>query len=251
MAVLFLNIHHVFIERVGVDKVRGLDPVQDHVHDPDDVGEALLLLSVEGFGLQGLELGRGQIVGAHVVVGFAEEARRADSAVINRLADFGVGDLNHGADERTWRVIFAPVAARVAHAADAGFVELRQFVAFGLSVEGQPVHGLQHVAQDVAGAELVAQLGEDLTDLVLNGIGTDRRLAEGCKVGEQLLIDEFDQVVANAGRVVVKLAIGLGCGPVVPAEGPVDDRGIVVTFEFGAVPAFCLQVMQVLEEQDP
>ena len=234
-----------------MDKVRGLDPVQDHVHDPDDIGEALFLLPVEGFGLQGLEVRGRQIVGAHVVVSFAEEARRADRAIIDRLADPGIGDADHGADQRAGRVVFATVAPGVAHAADTGFVKLRQFVPFGLGVEGQAVHLLQHVAQDVAGPELVAQFGEDLADLVLDGLRPGRGLPEGGKVREQVLIDEPDQVVADARRVVVKPAVLAWCGPLVPAEGAVDDRRVIVAIKFGAVLPFGFEVVQVFQEQYP
>ena len=48
VAVLLLNVGEVLGERVGVDDVRRLDAVQDHVHDRDDVGERLLFLAVEG-----------------------------------------------------------------------------------------------------------------------------------------------------------------------------------------------------------
>ena len=58
-AVLLLDVGDVLGQRVGVDDVRRLDAVQDHVHDADDVGEALLLLAVEGLLLERLEvLGR-------------------------------------------------------------------------------------------------------------------------------------------------------------------------------------------------
>ena len=50
VAVLLLNVGEVLGERVGVDDVRRVDAVQDHVHDRDDVGEGLLLLAVEGAG---------------------------------------------------------------------------------------------------------------------------------------------------------------------------------------------------------
>lgn len=38
-----------------------LDAVQDHVHDRDHVGEALLLLAVEGARLQRLQVGGAQV----------------------------------------------------------------------------------------------------------------------------------------------------------------------------------------------
>ena len=124
VAVFLLNIHHVLIERVGVDQVRGFDPVQDHVHDPDDVGEALLFLPVEGFGLKGLELGRRELVCTHVIISFAEEACTAHRAVIDRFTDLGSRNPDHGMDQGTRGVILASVAPCVAHAADARLVQL-------------------------------------------------------------------------------------------------------------------------------
>ncbi len=123
-------------------------------------------------------------------------------------------------------------------------------MALGLGVERQPVDGLQHVAQNVARAELVAQFGEDLADLVLDRLEAGGGLAEVGKIGEELLIDELDQVVADTGGVVVKLAVRLGRGPFVPAMCAVDDRGVIVAIEFGSVAAFSLEVVQVFEEQD-
>ena len=61
VAVLFLNVGEVLGERVGVDDVRRLDAVQDHVHDRDDVGEGLLFLAVEGALLEGAVLGGGAL----------------------------------------------------------------------------------------------------------------------------------------------------------------------------------------------
>jgi hypothetical protein len=55
-AVLLLNVDEVLAEGVEVEDVGGLDAMQDHVHDGDDVGERLLLLAVEGALLQGLEV---------------------------------------------------------------------------------------------------------------------------------------------------------------------------------------------------
>ena len=59
VAVLFLNVGEVFGEGVGVDDVRRFDPVEDHVHDADDVGEGLLFLAVKGARLEGAVLCRG------------------------------------------------------------------------------------------------------------------------------------------------------------------------------------------------
>ena len=75
VAVLLLDVGEVLGQRVGVEDVRGLDAVQDHVHDRDDVGEALLLLAVERARLERLEVGRRQAgLGAQVVERLAQEA---------------------------------------------------------------------------------------------------------------------------------------------------------------------------------
>src|SRR5262249_55347525 len=55
-AVLLLDIGDVLGEGVGVDDIRRLDAVQDHVHDADHVSEALLLLGEEGLSLEGVEV---------------------------------------------------------------------------------------------------------------------------------------------------------------------------------------------------
>ena len=54
--VLRLHVGEVLGEGIGVDDVRRLDAVQDHVHDRDDVGEGLLFLAVKGPGLEGGEV---------------------------------------------------------------------------------------------------------------------------------------------------------------------------------------------------
>ena len=78
VAILLLNVGEVFRERVGVDDVRRLDAVQDHVHDRDHVGERLLLFPIESLFLQRLEILRREVaLGGQIVERFAEEARRS------------------------------------------------------------------------------------------------------------------------------------------------------------------------------
>jgi hypothetical protein len=70
-AFLVLHVGQVLRQRVGMNDVRRVDPVQDHVHRGDDVGEALLLLAVEGSRLQRLKLAGGQLALAEIVVRLA------------------------------------------------------------------------------------------------------------------------------------------------------------------------------------
>ena len=152
VAVLLLNVGEVFGERVGVDDVRRLDAVQDHVHDRDDVGERLLLLAVEGARLERLEVlaWSGLACAFMIIERLAQEARRADRAVVDALADLRLDHLDHGADERARRVVLAAVAPGVAHVPDLGFVEVRQLVLLGLRAEAQLVDVVDDLAQVVA-----------------------------------------------------------------------------------------------------
>ena len=52
VAILLLYVSEILGERIGVNDVGCLDAMQDHVHDRDNVGEALLFLPVKGAGLE-------------------------------------------------------------------------------------------------------------------------------------------------------------------------------------------------------
>jgi len=60
---------------------------------------------------------------------------------------------------------------------------------------------------------------------------------------EQLLIDECDQVVANAGSVMIKLAVCFGRGPFVPTVFPANDRSVILAVEFGTITALSFEVV--------
>ena len=126
-AVFFLHAIEVLGEGVGVDDVRCLDAVEDHVHDRDNVGEGLLFLSekralLQGAILRGAALG---ILGAKVVEGLAKESRRADRRIADRFSKLRRGDGDNGADERARGVILAAIAPGVPHVLDLGLVKVR------------------------------------------------------------------------------------------------------------------------------
>src|SRR6185437_2851849 len=107
-----LDVADVLGERVGVDDVWRLDTVQDHVHNADHVGEALFFLAEEC-----LLLKRSEILGrqaaalmGEILERLAQEASRAAGAVINALANFRLYYLDHGADQRTRRVVLAAIS---------------------------------------------------------------------------------------------------------------------------------------------
>ena len=240
-------------QRVGVDDVRGLDAVQDQVHDRNHVGQRLLLLAVEGALLQCLEVARRQVgLGLEVIEGFAQEARRPAGAVVDALADRGLDDLDHRADQRARGVILAAVAPGIAHALDLLFVERRQLMLGDLGAELQFVDVVDDLAQVVAAVNLVLDLAENLADLVLDGVRPGGPLLEAVQVGKELAVDEVAQVVAGQRTVVVELAVGaLGGGPAFPAVGFFEDVAVGAAFErrFGGL--VLLQSVQVLEEEQP
>jgi hypothetical protein len=67
-----------------------------------------------------------------------------------------------------------------------------------------PIDQLDDFAEIVAGLELVLQLAEDLTNLVLDGVGTDGPLMEALEAWKELQIDEVAEVVADQRTVVVE-----------------------------------------------
>jgi hypothetical protein len=169
--VLLLNVGEVLGERVGVQDVRRLNAVQDHVHDRDNVSERLLFLAVERAVLERGEAFGGELaLRLEVLERLAQEARRTDRAVINALADLGLDRLDDGADERARGVILAAVPAGVAHIPDLGFVEMGHLVLFVLGSEAEFVDMIDDLAQVVAALDLVLDLAEDLADLVFDGV---------------------------------------------------------------------------------
>jgi hypothetical protein len=100
----------------------------------------------------------------------AQEAGGAHGRVIDRFADLGVHHLRDGANQGPRRVVLTAVAAGVAHALDLLLIEHREFVLLGLGAEAQAIDYIDDFAQVVAAADLVAQLTEDLADLVLNRV---------------------------------------------------------------------------------
>ena len=186
IAVLFLNVCKVFGERIGVDDVRRLDAMQDHVHDRDDVGEGLLFLAVEGASLEACV--RSLVVSLPVAFRYSNASQRKPAeptgAVVDAVADLRFHDLDDGSDERTRGVILAAVPPGVAHVLDLGFVEMGQLVLLGLRTEAQFVDVVDDLAQVVAAGNLVLDLPEYLPDLVFDGVRPACLLLEAVEVGE-------------------------------------------------------------------
>ena len=79
-----------------------------------------------------------------------------------------------------------------------------KLVLFLLRAEAQPVHQFERVAQRIAALELVFDLPENLPDFVFDGVGAGRALLEAFEVGEQLVIDVGDQVIAGQRGIMIE-----------------------------------------------
>ena len=252
LAVFLLNLREVLSQGVAADDVRGLQAVENQVHGGDDIGQRLLLLAEEGVLLQGLGIAGALDALAHVGKGLAQEARRATGRVIDRLANFGVHDLDDGADEGTGRVVLAAVAPGIAHLGNLGLIEDGHLVLVLGALETELVDEVDDLAQVVARGNLVLQLGKNLTYLVFQRLGTGGRVLELAKRGEQLTVDKGRQVGTRHGIDRVGGAVGLlGGGPLTPAHVARQDGLVVLAGEQGLVLALTVEVIQVLEEKQP
>ena len=148
--------------------VRCVNAVKDHVHDRNDVGQRLFLLSVKALLLERFQILRRQsLFVLHVIERFTQETRRSASIVANAFTDFRFDHLDHGANQRPGRVILAAVPASVAHVLDLGFVQMRQLVLLGLRTEPQSVNVVDDLAQVVARLNPVLDLAENRADLCI------------------------------------------------------------------------------------
>lgn len=71
------------------------------------------------------------------------------------------------------------------------------------------------------------------------------------EVLEELIAHEGSQVVVCSRRIVVEAALHLGRSPAVPLELAADDRLVRLPVELGPVPPLGLEVVEVLEEENP
>ena len=68
------------------------DPVQDHVHDADDISEALFLLAGKGRVLKRFALPGGFGFRLEIFESFAQKSGRSARRVVNRFANLRIDD---------------------------------------------------------------------------------------------------------------------------------------------------------------
>ena len=108
------------------------------------------------------------------------------------------------------------------------------------------------LAQVVAALNTVFYLAEDFTDLVFDSVRAGGLLLEAVQVGEELAVDELDEVVAGEGGVVIDLAVfALERGPRFPAVGLVEDVGVFFTVEGGFGGFVVFEGVEVFQEEQP
>jgi hypothetical protein len=84
---------------------------------------------------------------------------------------------------------------------------VREFVLLGLRSKAEFVDVVDDLTQVVAALDAVLYLAEDLADLVFDGVWAAGLLLEAVKIGEELGVDEGNEVITSQGCVVVDLAV--------------------------------------------
>jgi hypothetical protein len=84
----------------------------------------------------------------------------------------------------------------------------------------------------ITDADIGAQFGEHLADLVLDGIRPRGAVMEQCQMAEQVLIQEAHQIISGHRGVMVKLAVRPDRAPAIPTEAAIDHGGVILTLQF-------------------
>lgn len=122
----------------------------------------------------------------------------------------------------------------------------------GLGGKAEFVDVVDDLAQVVAALDAVLDLAEDFADLVFDGVGAGGLLLKTVQVGEELAVDELDEIVAGLGGIVVDLAVfALGRGPRFPAVGFVEDVGVFLAVQGGFGGFVVFQGVKVFQEEQP
>ena len=225
--VLGLDIGKVLSQGIGLDDIRRLNPVKYHIHHCDKKRERLFFLAVEGGLLQLLLIGSRMDLLVHIVVRFAEEPGGTTSAIIHRLPNLRIDNLDYGPDKRTGRVILTTIATGIPHLVQPAFVQVGHLVLLLAGLELQTVNLLNDVPKAIA---------------------TDQLL----QVREELAIHELYKVITDQGIVDVVLSgFGPRHSPRVPPVFLVQDGSVFPTTKESCHLILFIQIIQVFQEEYP
>ena len=119
-------------------------------------------------------------------------------------------------------------------------------------LELEVVHLVEDIAHDVSARQLALDAREDFAYLVLERIGRSFGRLESAKIGEKLVADKRQKIVAGQRLRNIAFAVLLfRNGPRTPAELLRDNRLVVATIEFRRLLARRFEVIKVFEKENP
>ena len=122
--ILVLNITEIFRQGVGVDNIRRINAMQNHIHNRNHIRQTFLFFTSKSISLKYLKLFCCQLTPTQIVVTLTQETRRTASPIINFFTNFRLHDLNNCPNQGSRRVIFSPIPSRISHILDFGFIEM-------------------------------------------------------------------------------------------------------------------------------
>ena len=104
-------------------------------------------------------------------------------------------------------------------------------------------------AEVVAALDLVADLPEDLADLVFDGVRSAGALFETVEVRKELLIDEVPEVITGKGLVVIDLTTaGFWSRPFPPAVVRIENIGVFFPLQLSLCGFVGFEGIEVFQE---
>ncbi len=242
--VLLLDIPDVGRQGVLLADIGIVDSVENHVHDPEDVGQRGFLVPEERLVIEFFEVGIGPDLGPDVAERLDEESAAPRGRVVDALSDLGVHEIDDEFDNAPRGIEFAGIPTVVAHALQEVLVDFGELEEVFLVLEVEPVHDIEYFPERVPALNLIIEEIEYFADLVLDGMVVPVRVAESLKVGEQVVVHEVLEVVAGDQFPVPGY-------PVRPPVRIVEDMGIFLAIELSAIGFPLLEIIEELKEEDP
>ena len=149
--------------------VQGIDPGrfqagQNQIHLGEQIGKRLGLAAEDALTLERLPVFDRFALFLQMLEGLDEKSTGAAGWVEDHLAELGIDDLHHEADDGTRGVEFAGIAGVVVHLLQYRFVEMAEGVDFVAAGEVDVIDLVDHVAEQVAVDHAVDRAFEDRGD---------------------------------------------------------------------------------------